>query len=152
MDGPAPSPYRGVMRRIAITSVLLPVLFSLACDRKSESSATGTQADAPANPHAHAIAGLVVDDLASNAFGNQTIERSCVEVSDAATGKDGSLVVMARLREDPACGEFDFMWIYSQLPGAAWTEAFLGSQPTCWTGVPDEIADAVAEASGIPRC
>ena len=95
----------------------------------------------------------MVEDLASNAFGNQRIEATCVAVGDTATGTDGSRIAAARIRKAPGCVEQDLLWVFVQdNPGGAWTESFLGPAPACWKGVPDPIADAVAEASGIPGC
>jgi hypothetical protein len=97
---------------------------------------------------------LVVDTLASNAFGNQKVERRCVTVSPPAAAGTTS-VVAAKLLAEPACGDDSArssMWIYVKPEGGAWKDEFLGPPPACWKGVPAEIADAVAQASGIPKC
>lgn len=112
---------------------------------------------APSSPEVAdlVVADLVVADLASNAFGNQKIDRSCVSVSPAAAAET-SEVVAVRLVDEERCGDKTargFTWIFVRPKGeASWKEEFLGPPPACWKGVPPELAQAIAKASAIPSC
>ncbi|HEY5951755.1 MAG TPA: hypothetical protein VIV40_39945 [Kofleriaceae bacterium] len=127
---------------------------------KEKASPVGAASSAPGSGAGSAaaagddVAQQVVAELASNAFGNQKIERRCVTLSAPAAAA-GSTVVVAKLLAEPSCGDTtarSMVWVYTRPEGGAWKEDFLGSPPPCWKGVPAEIADAVATASGIPKC
>jgi hypothetical protein len=137
------------MRALSITAMFLT---SLAACKKSGREA-GSKAGEASTSKASEIAALVVDDLASPAFGEQNVAESCIDVGEAATAASGTLVVTATVKPDTDCGKNDFLWVYTREPKAgSWKEAFLGTAPQCWKGVPDEIAEAVATSSGIARC
>jgi hypothetical protein len=96
----------------------------------------------------------VVHDLASNAFGNQKIDRSCVSASPAAM-TETSEVIGARLVDEDRCGDKTtrgMTWVFVRPKGGAWKEEFLGPTPRCWQGLPPELADAIAKATAIPAC
>ena len=97
------------------------------------------------------VARLVVSAVASKAFGSQTIDASCVAVTVVPSGD--STVAAARLKD---CGDKtarSMVWVYTRLPTArTWTEAFLGTPPKCWKGIPPEIKQAVAVATKIQNC
>ena len=45
------------------------------------------------------------------------------------------------------------VWIFTRAHTArTWTEAFLGTPPKCWKGIPPEIKQAVAVATKIQNC
>jgi hypothetical protein len=100
------------------------------------------------------VAQRVLEDLASNAFGNQKVERRCVNVSTPEAAGT-STVASAKLLDDPSCGDATarrMLWIYVRPPGGAWDEQFLANPPPCWKDVPAEIVDAVAKTTGIAKC
>jgi hypothetical protein len=106
---------------------------------------------APAEDDATTVAKLVVDAVASNAFGKQTIDASCVSVTIVPSGD--STVAAARLKD---CGDKtarSMVWVFTRTQSArTWTEAFLGTPPKCWKGIPPEIKQAVAVATKIRNC
>ena len=97
------------------------------------------------------VAQLVVHDVASNAFGKQTIEASCVSVIIMPAGE--WTVAAARLKD---CGDKtarSILWLYKRPKlGGKWTEDYLGQPPRCWKGVPPDLAEAVTKATKIPGC
>ena len=106
---------------------------------------------APAEDDATAVAKLVVSAVGSKAFGSQTIDASCVAVTVVPSGD--STVAAARLKD---CGDKTaraVVWVYRRTQAnASWTEAFLGTPPKCWKGIPPEIKQAVAVATKIQNC
>ena len=149
-------------------ATLFCVLALFACSSKdpepaapgSAGSATETRpaapvavdaAPAPVEDDATSVAKQVVSDVASKAFGGQTIDASCVTVTVVPSGD--STVAAARLKD---CGDKtarSMVWVYTRAPHAAkWTEAFLGTPPKCWKGIPPEIKQAVAVATKIQNC
>jgi hypothetical protein len=125
------------------------VLALVACsNRAADPAGDGTAAA----PEPDEIAQIVVQDLASPAFGRQHVAPSCVAVSTPAAAADGRQVVAARVRKGAGCAAADeLVWIYVRSRGGPWTEEFLGAV-TCWKDVPPELLDAVVRASGIAAC
>jgi hypothetical protein len=119
----------------------------------SAAAQTGSGSPTAASETAAAdeIAQLVVHDVASNAFGNQTIEASCVSVILMPAGD--WTVAAARLKD---CGDKtarSILWLYKRgKQGGKWTEDYLGQPPRCWKGVPPDLAEAVSKATKIPSC
>lgn len=122
--------------------VLIPLVLA-ACSKQSAPSAS---------PENDEVKRLVINDLGSPAFGGQKVEVRCVSVSPMVTA-GGSVVVAARVQADCVDKTFaNLLWIYVRAGSAGWNEQFMGPGPTCWKGVPPDLADAIAKASGIPKC
>jgi hypothetical protein len=153
-------------------ATLICTLALLACSSKESGSppasgsaaTTGSAASAPppidAAPaidaptpedESAAVARLVVGAVASKAFGGQTIDATCVSVTVVPSGE--STVAAARLKD---CGDKtarSMVWVFTRTRSArSWTEAFLGTPPKCWKGIPPEIKQAVAVATKIQNC
>ncbi len=103
-----------------------------------------------ASDGADEVARLVVRDVGSKALGNQKIEASCVSVVVMPAGT--WTVAAAWLK---GCGDKtarSILWLYKRQGNTKWSEDYVGQPPSCWKGVPPDIAEAVTKATKIPSC